>query len=93
MHYVFQMQELQGYCRDCCAGAEALHAASVVMRDFGIPNVLTRSGAEGKSVIVDLEFAGPNKHLWKLECLQDWDDHTLNQVKLYLGLFGLISTM
>ncbi len=84
------MQEVQCYCQDCCSGAEALHAASVVMRDFRSPNVLTRNGAEGKYVIVDLEFAGPDKHLWTLECLQDWDDHTLNQVKPFLGLYGLM---
>lgn len=82
MHHAFQMQEVQGYCQDCCAGAEALHAASVVMRDFRSPNVLTRNGAEGKYVIVDLEFAGPNKHPWTLDWLQGWDDHTLNQVSL-----------
>ena len=82
MHHAFQMQEVQGYCQDCCAGAEALHAASVVMRDFRSPNVLTRNGAEGKCVIVDLEFAGPNKHPWTLDWLQGWDDHTLNQVSL-----------
>ena len=82
MHHAFQMQEVQGYCQDCCAGAEALHAASVVMRDFRSPNVLTRNGAEGRYVIVDLEFAGPNKHPWTLDPLQGWDDHTLNQVSL-----------
>ncbi|KAL3131377.1 hypothetical protein ABBQ38_007692 [Trebouxia sp. C0009 RCD-2024] len=77
------MQEVQGYCQDCCAGAEALHAASVVMRDFRSPNVLTRNGAEGKYVTVDLEFAGPNKHPWTLDWLQGWDDHTLNQEGQY----------
>ncbi|KAL3151520.1 hypothetical protein ABBQ38_012518 [Trebouxia sp. C0009 RCD-2024] len=77
------MQEVQGYCQDCCAGAEALHAALVVMRDFRSPNVLTRNGAEGKYVIVDLEFAGPNKHPWTLDWLQGWDDHTLNQEGQY----------
>ncbi|DBA96159.1 TPA: hypothetical protein ACH3X1_015641 [Trebouxia sp. C0004] len=39
------MQEVQGYCHDCCAAAKALHAFSVVMRDYRIPNVLTRNGA------------------------------------------------
>ncbi|KAL0018021.1 hypothetical protein WJX77_002696 [Trebouxia sp. C0004] len=34
---------------------------------------------QDKYVIVDLEFAGPDKHPWTLEYLQDWDDHTLNQ--------------
>ena len=82
---MLQMQEVQGYCQDCCAGAEALHAASVVMRDFRRPNVLTRNGAEGKYVIVDLEFAGPNKHPWTLDCLQGWDDHTLNQVRPHMA--------
>ncbi|DBA74305.1 TPA: hypothetical protein ACH3X1_011080 [Trebouxia sp. C0004] len=77
------MQEVQGYCQDCCAGAEALHAASVVMRDFRSPNLLTCNGAEGKYVIVDLEFAGPNKHPWTLDCLQGWDEHTLNQEGQY----------
>ena len=52
MHHVFQMQEVQGYCQDCCAGAEALHAASVVMRDFRSPNVLTRHGAEGMLLLI-----------------------------------------
>ena len=84
------MQELQGYCHDCCAGAKALHAVSVVMRDFRIPNVLTRNGAEGKYVIVDLEFAGPDKHPWTLEYLQDWDDHTLNQVSLVMHSYNLM---
>jgi len=50
------MQEVQRYCHDCCAAAKALHAGSVVMRDFRIPNVLTRNGAEGSYVIVDLEL-------------------------------------
>ncbi len=54
------------------------------MRDFRIPNVLTRNGAEGSYVISDLEFAGPDKHPWTLKHLQDWDDHTLNQVNLVM---------
>ena len=83
------MQAVQGYCHDCCTGAKALHADSVVMRDFRIPNVLTRNGAEGNYVIVDLEFAGPDKHPWTLEHLQDWDDHTLNQVKLVMHSYNL----
>ena len=60
------------------------------MRDFRIPNVLTRNGAEGKYVIVDLEFAGPDKHPWTLEYLQDWDDHTLNQVNLVMHSYNLM---
>ncbi len=79
------MQEVQGYCQDCCAGAGALHASSVVMRDFRSPNVLTCNGAEGKYVIVDLEFAGPSKHPWTLDRLQGWDNDTLNQVKPHMA--------
>ena len=85
MHHAFQMQEAQGHCQDCCLGTEALHAASVVMRDFRSPNMLTRNGAKGKYVVVDLEFAGPNKHSWTLDWLQDWDDHTLNQVTPHMA--------
>ncbi|KAL0056409.1 hypothetical protein WJX82_011028 [Trebouxia sp. C0006] len=59
------------------------HAGSVVMRDFRIPNVLTRNGAEGSYVISDLEFAGPDKHPWTLDYLQGWDHHTLNQEGQY----------
>ena len=59
------------------------------MRDFRIPNVLTHNGAEGSYVIVDLEFAGPDKHPWTLDYLQDWDHHTLNQVKLVMRSYNL----
>ncbi len=59
------------------------------MRDFRIPNVLTRNGAEGSYVIIDLEFAGPDKHPWTLDYLQDWDHHTLNQVILVMRSYNL----
>ncbi len=83
------MQEVQRYCHDCCAAAKPLHAGSVVMRDFRIPNVLTRNGAEGSYVISDLEFAGPDKHPWTLDYLQGWDHHTLNQVILVMRSHNL----
>lgn len=87
--FMHRMQEVQRYCHDCCAAAKPLHAGSVVMRDFRIPNVLTRNGAEGSYVISDLEFAGPDKHPWTLDYLQGWDHHTLNQVILVMRSYNL----
>lgn len=73
------MQDDQRLTHDCCQEAEALHSASVVMRDFRLPNIVTRNGVEGDSVVIKLESAEPDKHLWLIEPLQDWDDQTLNQ--------------
>ena len=75
------VQDDQRLTHDCCQAAEALHSASVVMRDFRLPNIVTRNGVEGDSVVIKLESAEPDKHLWLIEPLQDWDDQTLNQVQ------------
>ena len=50
------------------------------MRDFRLPNVLTRHGIEGDYVVVDMEYAGPDCAEWSLGPLDKWDVHTLNQV-------------
>ena len=53
------------------------------MRDFRLPNVLTRYGSEGDYVVVDMEYAGPDCTEWSLELLDKWDAGTLNQVSLH----------
>ena len=50
------------------------------MRDFRLPNVLTRHGVEGDYVVVDMEYAGPDCTEWSLGLLDKWDASTLNQV-------------
>lgn len=51
------------------------------MRDFRLPNVLTRHGAEGDYVVVDMECAGPDCTEWSLNLLDKWDANTLNEVR------------
>ena len=50
------------------------------MRDFRLPNVLTRAGVEGDCVVVDLEYAGPTGQPWDPLLLTDWDGKTLTVV-------------
>jgi len=51
------------------------------MRDFRLPNVLTRAGQEGDYVVIDLEYAGPSGQPWNQESgLAGWDDNTLTMV-------------
>ena len=50
------------------------------MRDFRLPNVLTRHGVKGDYVVVDMEYAGPDCTEWSLDLLDKWDASTLNQV-------------
>lgn len=76
------LQDIHGLCRDCCAAAAALHAESVVMCDFRLPNVLTRNGTEGDYVVVDMECAGPDCTEWTLNLLDKWDAQTLNEVSV-----------
>ena len=76
------LQDIHSLCRDCCAAAAALHAEDVVMRDFRLPNVLTRHGAEGDYVVVDMECAGPDCTEWSLNLLDKWDADTLNEVRI-----------
>ena len=52
------------------------------MRDFRLPNVLTRHGAEGDYVVVDMEYAGPDCIEWSLNPLDKWDADTLNEVSV-----------
>ena len=52
------------------------------MRDFRLPNVLTRAGVEGDYVVVDLEYAGPTGQPWDPVLLTDWDGNTLTMVIL-----------
>ena len=52
------------------------------MRDFRLPNVLTRHGIEGDCV-VDMEYAGPDCTEWSLDLLDKWDAGTLNQVSVH----------
>ncbi|KAL3147880.1 hypothetical protein ABBQ32_002601 [Trebouxia sp. C0010 RCD-2024] len=75
--------EIQRLSHDCCAAAAALHAEGVVMRDFRLPNVLTRHGVEGDYVVVDMEYAGPDCTEWSLDLLDKWDASTLNQTGQY----------
>lgn len=53
------------------------------MRDFRLPNVLTRHGVEGDYVVVDMEYAGPDCTEWSLDLLDKWDASTLNQVSVH----------
>lgn len=76
------LQDIQSLSRDCCAAAAALHAEDVVMRDFRLPNVLTRNGVEGDYVVVDMEYAGPDCTEWSLDLLDKWDAETLNEVSV-----------
>ena len=71
---------IQRLSHDCCAAAAALHAEGVVMRDFRLPNVLTRHGVGGDYVVVDMEYAGPDCTEWSLGLLDKWDASTLIQV-------------
>lgn len=51
------------------------------MRDFRLPNVLTRTGQEGDYVVVDMEYAGPDNVSWsKVSPLTGWDQDTLTMV-------------
>ncbi|DBB09782.1 TPA: hypothetical protein ACH3X3_001411 [Trebouxia sp. C0006] len=77
------LQDIHSLCRDCCGAAAALHAENVVMRDFRLPNVLTRHGAEGDYVVVDMECAGPDCTEWSLNLLDKWDANTLNEMRQY----------
>ncbi|KAL3151108.1 hypothetical protein ABBQ38_012975 [Trebouxia sp. C0009 RCD-2024] len=81
--------EIHRLSHDCCAAAAALHAEGVVMRDFRLPNVLTRHGFEGEYVVVDMEYAGPDCTEWSLDLLDKWDAGTLNQT----GQYGKMSDM
>ena len=76
------MQYIQSLSRDCCAAAAALHADDIVMRNFRLPNVLTRNGVEGDYVVVDMECAGPDCTEWSLELLDKWHADTLNEVSV-----------
>lgn len=53
------------------------------MRDFRLPNVLTRHGIEGDYVVVDMEYAGPDCTEWSVDPLDKWDAGTLNQVSVH----------
>ncbi|KAL3155475.1 hypothetical protein ABBQ38_011029 [Trebouxia sp. C0009 RCD-2024] len=75
--------DIQRLSHDCCAAAAALHAEDVVMRDFRLPNVLSRHGIEGDYVVVDMEYAGPDCTEWSLDPLDTWDAGTLNQTGQY----------
>lgn len=74
------MQAAQRFSQHCCEAAAVLHCNEYVMRDFRLPNVLTRAGVEGDYVVVDLEYAGPTGQPWDLELLTDWDGNTLTMV-------------
>ena len=74
------MQDAQRFSKQCCEAAAALHCNGYVMRDFRLPNVLTRAGVEGDYVVVDLEYAGPTGQPWDPELLTDWDENTLTMV-------------
>lgn len=56
------------------------------MRDFRLPNVLTRHGIEGDYVVVDMEYAGPDCTEWSLDPLDKWDANTLNQVSIHVAI-------
>ncbi len=56
------------------------------MRDFRLPNVLTRHGIEGDYVVVDMEYAGPDCTEWSLDPLDKWDANTLNQVGIHVAI-------
>lgn len=51
------------------------------MRDFRLPNVLSRTGQEGDYVVVDLEYAGPTGQRWNHAPLTGWDANTLTMVR------------
>ncbi len=52
------------------------------MRDFRLPNVLTRAGKEGDYVVIDLEYAGPTGQPWnQASALTGWDNNTLTMVR------------
>lgn len=59
-----------------------MHSNKYVMRDFRLPNVLTRAGQEGDYVVVDLEYAGPDGAVWTPTFpLADWDENTFTMVR------------
>ncbi len=76
------MQDARRFSQHCCEAAAVLHHNNFVMRDFRLPNVLTRAGQEGDYVVIDLEYAGPSGQPWNQESgLADWDDNTLTMVR------------
>ena len=56
------------------------------MRDFRLPNILTRHGIEGDYVVVDMEYAGPDYTEWSLDLLDKWDAGTLNWVSAHMSM-------
>ena len=65
------MQDAQRFSQQCCEAAAALHCTGYVMRDFRLPNVLTRAAVEGDYVVVDLEYARPTSQPWDPGLLTD----------------------
>lgn len=75
------MQDARRFSQHCCEAAAVLHHNKLVIRDFRLPNVLTRAGQEGDYVVVDLEYAGTSGQPWNQESgLAGWDDNTLTMV-------------